>query len=139
MTECDEIILNNYCEYLIYIKIERYCEFKLNRYDLPNHTILNHTRKSHVIKFNNKVNEVMEIFKLKQRVLELEHTSSREAFNIINELFTKVLSKARATVEGPTRKLPYSQKKLEVSNNYLYWKLRVKQMQGKQINLERIM
>jgi len=36
------------------------------------------------------------------------------------------------------RVLLYSQKKLEVSNTQLYWKLKVKYMQGKRINVERM-
>jgi len=84
LTEHDEVIINNHRGYLVDLEIERYCKCKLNKYDKPNHTILNNMRKSHVIKFNEKVN-------------------------------------------------------LEVSNNSLYWKLKVKHMQGKIINVERIM
>ena len=84
--------------------------------------------------FNEKVNELIEVFNLKQQVLELQHVSSRERFNIIDEMFTKVLNRARSAVEGPTRSVPFSQKKLEISNEHLYWKLKVKYMQGKKIN-----
>ena len=75
---------------------------------------------------------------VKQRVLELQHIRSREAFNIVDELFTIVLNKARSAVEGPTRSIPFSQQKLELSNKQLYWALRVKQLQGKRINVERM-
>ena len=49
------------------------------------------------------------------------------------------MNKARSTVEGPTRAIPFSQRKLEISNNHLYWKLRVKQIQGKWIDIQRIL
>ena len=134
MVECDEVILNNHRGYLVDIEIERYCQCKLSKHDKPRHTILNNTRKNHVKVFNEKVNELMEVFNLKQQVLELQHVSSRERFNIIDEMFTKVLNKARSAVEGPTRSVPFSQRKLEISNTHLYWKLKVKCMQGKKIN-----
>ena len=80
----------------------------------------------------------MNQLKVKQRVLELKHIRSREAFNIIDELFTTVLNKARSAVEGLIRSIPFSQQKLELSNKQLYWALRVKQLQGKRINVERM-
>ena len=49
--ECDK----DYRGYLLDIEIERYCQYKLNKYDQPNHTILNNMRKSHISKFNKKV------------------------------------------------------------------------------------
>ena len=120
------------------VEIKRYCQCKLSKYDKPRHTILNNRKKSHVEKFNEKVNEMMNQLKVKQRVLELKHIRSREAFNIVDELFTTVLNKARTAVEGPTRSIPFSQRKLELSNKQLYWALRVKQLQGKRINVERM-
>ena len=36
------------------------------------------------------------------------------------------------------RSLPYSRKKLIVSNAYLYWNFKVKFMRGKKINKERM-
>ena len=68
----------------------------------------------------------MASFKLKQWVIELQHISSREVFNVIDDLFIKMLMKARSAIEGPMKTFPYSQKKLEVSNTHLYWKLKVK-------------
>ena len=47
--------------------------------------------------------------------------------------------KDRSAVEGLTRTLPYSKKKLEVSNLHLHWKLKIKMMQGKRINVERML
>jgi len=134
MVEYDKVILNDHRGYLVDIEIERYCQCKLSKYDKPCHTILNNTRKNHVKVFNEKVNELIEVFNLKQQVLELQYVSSRERFNIIGEMFTKVLNKARSAVEGPTRSVPFSQRKLEISNTHLYWKLKVKCMQGKRIN-----
>ena len=71
LTKCDEVIMNDHRGYLVDLEIERYCKYKLNKYDKPNHTILNNIRKSHIIKFNEKVNKLMDSFKLKQRVIEL--------------------------------------------------------------------
>jgi hypothetical protein len=51
----------------------------------------------------------------------------------------KILNKARSAVEGLQRSIPFSQTKLEMSNKYLYWQLKVKKMQGKQVNVERMM
>jgi len=76
---------------------------------------------------------------LRQKVVDLKYIRSREAFDIIDDLFTKMLNKARSAVEGPQRSIPFSQTKLEMSNKYLYWQLKVKKMQGKQVNVERIM
>jgi len=82
--------------------------------------VLNHTRKTHVQVFNDKVDEIIDSIKLHKRVLELVHINSREAFNVIDNVFTEVLNKARAAVEGPNRILLFSQWKLEVSNQHLY-------------------
>ena len=65
LIECDEVIMNDHRGYLVDLEIERYYKCKLNKYDKPNHTILNNTRKIHVLKFNKKVNELMDSFKLK--------------------------------------------------------------------------
>ena len=43
---------------------------------------------------------MMNQMNLKQRVIELEYVWSREAFNVVDELFTIVLNKARSVVEG---------------------------------------
>ena len=95
LIEYDEVIINNHREHLLNIEIESCCQCKLNKNDQPNHTILNNTRKSHVLKFNEKVNEAITSINLKQRVAEFQHVSSREVFNVTDELFTKVPSKAR--------------------------------------------
>ena len=64
---------------------------------------------------------------------------SREGINTIDNLFTVVFNKARSTVKGPIRSIPFSQRKLEISNKYLYWKLKVKCMQGKRIDKQRML
>ena len=70
--------------------------------------------------------------------MKLVHINSYEAFNVIDNVFTEILNKARAAVEGLKQPLPFSQCKLKISNQYLYWKLRVKKLQGKIINVERM-
>jgi len=132
VTECDEVILNDHRGYLIDIEIERYCETIISEYDKPNRNMLKHTRKSHVKYFNDKVDELLDKIKLQRMVLELEHINSHEAFNMIDNVITEILNKARAAVEGPTRALPFSQTKLEISNQHLYWKLRVKNFKERQ-------
>ena len=62
----------------------------------------------------------MKSFNLKQRSIDLKHINCREAFNVIDELFITVLSKARSAVKGPAKTLSYSQNKLEVSSNHLH-------------------
>ena len=73
IVECDEVILNDHRGYVVNLEIERYCQCKLSRYDNPKHASLNNTKKSHVDKFNEKVNELMESFNLKQHVVELQY------------------------------------------------------------------
>ena len=51
--------------------------------------------------FNDKVDELLDNAKLQKRVLELVHVNSHEAFNVIDNVFTEILNKARAAVEGP--------------------------------------
>ena len=80
----------------------------------------------------------MTSYQLKERVIDLKNATNEQRFNEIDDLFTKALMKATSAVEGPTRTLPYSEKKLEVSNLHLHWKLKVKMMQDERINLERM-
>ena len=80
----------------------------------------------------------MQELNLKQHVSDLKYISSKEAFNVVDEMFITIFNKARSYVEGPIQSIPFSQQKLEVSNQYLYWKLRVKQLRMKQINVERM-
>ena len=54
LTKCNEIIFNDHRGYLVDINLERYCDHKLNEYDKPRKVLLNHTRKSHMEKFNEK-------------------------------------------------------------------------------------
>ena len=108
IVECDEVILNDHRGYVVDLEIERYCQCKLSRYDNPKHASLNNTKKSHVDKFNEKVNELMESFNLKQYVVELQYIRGKDQFDIIDEMFTKIFSKARSAVEGPTRSIPFS-------------------------------
>ena len=89
-------------------------------------------------KFNEEVNELMEVFNLKQHIAESQHIRSKEQFDIISDMFAKIFNKARSAVEGPTRSIPFSQQKSEVSNKCLCWKLKVKHMQGKRINQQRM-
>ena len=70
--------------------------------------------------FNDKVDELLDNTKLQKRVLELVYVNSYEAFNIIDNVFTEILNKARAAVEGPKRTLSFLQCKLKISNQYLY-------------------
>ena len=58
----------------------------------------------------------MQELNLKQHVIDLQYISSREVFNVVDEMFTTIFNKARSYVEGPTRSIPFSQRKLEVSN-----------------------
>ena len=76
--------------------------------------------------FNEKVNEMMTQLNIKQRVLELQHVRSREAFNVVDDLFATVFNKARSAVEGLIRSIPFSQRELELSNKQLCWALRAK-------------
>ena len=81
----------------------------------------------------------MTSYQLKERVIDLKNVTNEQRFNEIDDLFTKALMKATSAVEGPTRTLPYSEKKLEVSNLHLHWKLKVKMIQGKRIDVERML
>ena len=63
--------MNDDKEDLLDIEIKRYCQYKLNKYNQANYTILNNTRKSHTLKFNEKVNEVITSINFKQWVIEL--------------------------------------------------------------------
>ena len=138
MVECDEVIMNDHRGHMVDLEIERYCEMKLSKCDKPCRSLLNNNKKSHAETFNEKANEIMKQLNVKQRVIELQNVRSREAFNAVDDLFATVFNKARSAVEGPTRSIPFSQRKLEMSNKQLYWALRVKQLQGKTINVERM-
>ena len=138
LTECDEIIMNDHRGFIVDVAIERHCQCRLNAYDKPHHAILNNSKQSHKDLFNEKLIEVMTQHNLKQRVLELKNVDNEQWFNEIDDLITDSLNKARAAVEGPMRSLPYSKRKLIVSNTYLYWNLKVKFMRGKRINKERM-
>ena len=59
--------------------------------------------------FNEKVNEIMNVLNLKQRVIKLQHVRSRERFNTIDDLFMVVFNKTRSTIEGPIQSVPFSQ------------------------------
>ena len=111
---------NDHRGYLVDIEIEKYCQTTISDYDKPNRTVLKHTHKSHVQQFNDKVDELLDNAKLQKRVLKLVHINSYEAFNVIDNVFTEILNKARAAVEGPKQTLPFSQRKLKISNQYLY-------------------
>lgn len=131
LTECDEILMNDHRGYIVDINVKSFCNSRLNKYDRPNRTMLDNARKRHVQDFNEKVNEMMNIYQLKQRVIELKHVSNEQTYNEIDDMFTKVFDKARSTVEGPKRTLPYSEKKLRISNEFQYWKLKAKKLAGK--------
>ena len=93
---------------------------KLNEYDKPRKVLLNNKRKSHVDKFNEKVNKMMNTYNLKKHISKLSNTTNEHIHNEIDALFAKILKSARKAVEGPTRSLPFSQRKLQISNEYLY-------------------
>ena len=59
-------------------------------------------------KFNEKVNQMMETYKLNHQIMNLQNTSNVHLHNEIDELITTVLAIARKAVEGPTRSLPFS-------------------------------
>ena len=46
LTECDEIIMNDYYGFITDVAIEQYYQRRLNNYDKPNHTILNNLNQS---------------------------------------------------------------------------------------------
>ena len=82
MVKCDEVVINDHRGYLVDLEIERYVQCKLSKQDKPRHAMLNNNKKSHVVAFNEKVNEVMHQLNLKQRVIKLECVHNRDAFNI---------------------------------------------------------
>ena len=45
-------------------------------------------------KFNEEVNELMEVFNLKQHAAGLQHIQSKEQYDIIDDMFTKIFNKA---------------------------------------------
>ena len=100
LTECDEILMNDHRGYVLDINVERFCSCGVNKYDRPNRTLLDNARKQHVHTFNEKVDEMMITYQLKQKVNDLKYVSNEQTCNEIDDIFTKVLDKARAAVEG---------------------------------------
>ena len=94
MVECNKVMLNDYRGYLVNLEIEQYCQCKLSKHDKPRHTMLNNTKKSHVEKFNKRVNQMISQLNVQQRVIEVQHLPSREAYNYVDKLFATVLNKA---------------------------------------------
>ena len=123
---------------MIDIDIKIFCNCKLNKHDRPNQSMLDNARKSHVRDFNDKVNELINTCQLKQCVVELKHMSNEQTHNKINDMSTKVLTKARSAVEGLTRILPFSKKNLQTNNEFRHWKVKAKKLLRKRINVERM-
>jgi len=48
---------------------------------------------------------------------------------LFDEIITEIINKAKKTVIRPTRRLPFSKKKLKYNNILLYWMLKVKYIQ----------
>ena len=97
----------------------------MSNYDKPNRIVFKHAHKSCMQKFNNAANDILDNIKLQKRVLELAYSNSNsnKSFYAINNIFTEILNKVRAVVEGQKRALSFSQRKLEISNEHLCWKL----------------
>ena len=86
-------MFNDHRRYMFDFEIEQHYQCKLSKHDAPKHASLNNTKKSHVQMFNEKVNELMEVFNLKQQVLDLRYVHSRKQFNIVDDMFTTILTK----------------------------------------------
>ena len=124
-TECDKIIMNDYREYLIGTEIERYYNYQMLLRNKPNHRVINHTKKSHTNAFNSKIDELLDSVQPYKRVLELTHANS----NAVDNIFAEILTKDRAVAKELRRAFPFSQKKLKINNSYLFWKVKIKNMQ----------
>ena len=97
--------------------------------------MLYNSRRIHMEKFNKKVDYYLDTLNMENKVANLANARSEALFKDIGNMFTCMFQKEISAVEGPTRSLTYSQKKVEMSNSLLYWKLRVKYLQGRNINI----
>ena len=75
--------------------------------DKLQHKLIKHTQKSDVNTFNNKIDEILDSIKLHKKVLALAHAQSREAFSVINGIFTEIVNKARVVIERLNRSIPF--------------------------------
>jgi len=55
--------------------------------------MLDNARKRHVQNFNEKVNEMMNIYQLKQCVIELKHVSNEQTYNKLMTCLQRCLIK----------------------------------------------
>ena len=111
LTECDKVILNDHQGNAIDLAIESFCDCNQNEHDKLKHTVLDNSKQSDIRMFNEKLDQAMLSYKLRQRVMGLESVENAQSFNEIDNSITDALNKARVEVEGPTRRLSYSIKK----------------------------
>ena len=58
-----------------------------------------------------------------------------DRLELIDETISIILNKARKAAEGPMREVPFLISKLKGYSRLIHWIVRVKQLEGKMINL----
>jgi len=70
--------------------------------------------------------------------VKLDHTYTYQDLEKVDKNITYLLNKIRKKIEGPSRRIPYSQEKVKRNAIIQYWRVRIREVQGKIID-KRIM
>ena len=71
--------------------------------------------------------------------MRLDYAYTHEELEEVDEDITYILNKIRKKIEGQKRSIPYFNKKMRRNTVMQYWKVRIKEKQGKIINRRAIL
>jgi len=135
IVDFNDIVISDHRGFIFDVDIKEYFNINSSKYDTNNHVRLNPTKRSHRLKFQEKLEEYIDQLNLVKVVSsKCNRSITNQELERLDEIITFVLNLARKYVKGHKRNVPYTQKKVQLRMAKQYYKGLVKQRQGVRID-----
>ena len=131
LTECSEIVESDHRGYLTDVDFAEYFAEELVEGDLRKKRCLNPNRKTHREIFVKKCEELLDVFNIENELNEVNEQFDGAKIEQIDKDITCIMRNARKKVEGPMKGLERSNQKRKLRAMVSYWKMIVRQKEGK--------
>jgi len=135
LVDFKEIINSDHRGFIIDIDINEYFAIVSSDYDYADNVILDPTKRSHREKFVQKLDEYIDQLDIEETVNRLCNSSiTGKEIDRLDKSITFVLDSARKYVEGNTRTVLFTHKKMKIRTAMLYYKALKNKIAGKNVD-----
>jgi len=134
----NEIVESDHRAFMIDVDIEEYFNDEFSGWDKINRVMINPARKSHRQKFQEVIEEQLEIYNIEEDLEAMKINANYHQMEVIDKTITRMMMKAVKTIEGMKRNVPFSFRKKQGWAKVIYWKMKIRQTKGIKVDIERM-